>query len=186
MFEFLKLHWVAGAALMGGALLLMLPILYDAWPLGLLLIFLHSPCYMIHQVEEHTGDRFRTFVNQRLFGGHEGLTTSDVIWINVGGVWGLDFAALYAGRFMGLGWALAAPYLMLVNAVSHIGTSVKFAGYNPGLATSITIFLPLSLTTLWLIPATVEQHALGIACSVAVHAAIALNSVRRYRLASGK
>ena len=35
--------------------------------LFLLLIYLHTPIYMLHQVEEHTGDRFREFVNQLCF-----------------------------------------------------------------------------------------------------------------------
>ncbi|RTL65078.1 MAG: HXXEE domain-containing protein [Hyphomicrobiales bacterium] len=179
MYETLKLHWVFGAGLMAGALLLLTPLLYDVWPLSLLLLFLHSPGYMIHQVEEHAGDRFRAFVNARLAGGREALSTLDVIWINVGAVWGMNLAALYAGRFVEPGWGLAAPYLMLVNAISHIGSAAKFGGYNPGLATSVAIFLPLSIASLWLIPATPLQHGLGLALAIAVHLAIAVRVMWR-------
>ena len=55
---------VAGAVFMAAALLALVPLLAADWPLALLLIFLHSPGYMIHQVEEHTGDRFRSFVDR--------------------------------------------------------------------------------------------------------------------------
>ena len=179
MFEFLKAHWVAGAGLMAGALLLMTPLLYGVWPLALLLIFLHSPGYMIHQVEEHTDDRFRTYINQRMFGGREALTTADVIWINAGEVWGLNLAALYIAASVGPGWALIAPYLMLVNALAHIGPAIRFRSYNPGLTTSFLIFLPLGILTLYSIPATLPQHALGFGLSVALHAKIAVDAVRK-------
>jgi len=182
MYGFLKNHWVAGAGLTSGALLLMVPLLRDVWPLGLLLIFLHSPGYMIHQVEEHAGDRFRTFVNQRLFGGREALATIDILWVNVAAVWGLDLAALYAGRYLGLGWGLAAPYLMLVNALSHIAAAFRFPLYNPGLVTSVLIFAPLGVATLVVIPGTSAQHIVGLALALAAHAAIGLLVIRRLRL----
>ncbi len=177
MYEFLKRHWVAGALFMSIALLALAPLLAQDWPLGLVLIFLHSPGYMIHQVEEHTGDRFRTFVNQRVFGGREALTTADVLWINVGAVWGIDLAALYSASFYGAGWALVAPYLMLVNAVAHIGSTVRVKGYNPGLVTGIVIFIPLSVATLAAVPADLVQHLTGLGLSLAVHAVIVIRAV---------
>ncbi len=67
-------RWVAAAGFMAATLLAILPLVQAAYALPLVLIFLHSPGYMLHQVEEHTGDRFRTFVNQRLFGGRNALS----------------------------------------------------------------------------------------------------------------
>lgn len=181
MYGFWKAHWVACAGVTGGALLLLTPLVYDVWPLGLTLIFLHSPGYMIHQVEEHAGDRFRAFVNQRLFAGREALTTLGVLWVNVGAVWGIDLAALYVARAAGPGWALAAPYLMIVNAISHIAAAARFGDYNPGLVTSFVIFLPLGLTALWTIPATWAQHLVGLAFSLGVHAAVVLTVAAHLR-----
>ncbi len=182
MYSFLERHWVAGAILMAAALTAAAPVAAGAWPLALWLVYLHSPVYMIHQTEEHVGDRFRAFVNQRAFGGRKALTAADVIWINVGGVWGANLAALYAARFLAPGWGLAAPYLMIVNAVSHIGAAARF-GYNPGLVTSLVVFLPLGLATLWLVPATLGQHLFALGVALAVHAAIVLNVLRRLRAA---
>ncbi len=179
MYRFLKDHWVAGAGFISGALLLLVPLLWDSWPRGLLLVFLHVPGYMIHQVEEHAGDRFRRFTNTIVFAGREALTNSDVIWINVGGVWGLDLAALYLGRFVSLGWAMIAPCLMLVNAALHIASAIRYRRYNPGLVTSILIFLPLGITTLLVVPATQLQDTVALGLAIAVHIAIALNAMRR-------
>jgi hypothetical protein len=183
MYDALKTHWVAGAALIAAALLALAPILALDWPLGLWLIFLHSPGYMIHQVEEHYHDRFRTFVNRRVFGGREALTTSDIIAVNVGGVWFADFAALYAARFLSEGWGLAAPYLMLVNAVGHVGQAVVTRDYNPGVVTSVVIFVPLGAATLLVVPGTIAQHAVGLGVAVLIHLSIAARVAWRIRSA---
>jgi hypothetical protein len=184
MIDYLESRWVAAAAFMAAALILCLPLVCGVWPLGLTLIFLHSPGYMIHQVEEHAYDRFRTFVNQRAFNGREALTVADVLRVNIGVVWGLNFVALYLARFVDLGWALVAPYLMLVNAVTHIAGAVRFGGYNPGLVTSVVIFLPLGGATLWIVHGDLAQHAVGFGGSLAIHAAIVIGAMRRARAAS--
>jgi len=181
VFDFLKAHWVAGAALIAAALLALAPILALDWPIGLWLIFLHSPGYMIHQVEEHARDRFRAFVNEEIFGGREALTTGDVIAINVGAVWFGNLAALYAARFGGEGWGLAAPYLMLVNAVGHIGQAVVMRGYNPGVVTAALIFVPLGVTTLIVVPGAMAQHAVGLGIAVLTHLAIVAGVAWRLR-----
>lgn len=179
MKDWLATHWVTGALFMAGALLAVAP-LVEAWggP-GVLLIYLAGPGYMLHQVEEHTGDRFHRWVNERMFGGREALTVGAVLWINLPGVWGLNLAALYAAWLAGPQWGLAAPYLMLVNGISHIAGMARQRGYNPGVATSAVVFLPLSLATLWSIPAGVPAHAVGLAVSLAVHAGILAHVTRR-------
>src|ERR1700754_3373230 len=106
-------HWVTGAGFMGAALLALVPVL-GAFSLPLFLIFLHSPVYMLHQVEEHTDDRFRTFTNRKIFGGRDALSVTDVLFINLPLVWGLTLGALYAAFACGPGVGLIAPYAMLV------------------------------------------------------------------------
>jgi hypothetical protein len=179
MKTFLTTSWVAGAGFMAVALTALWPALSADWPVSLALIYLGLPAYMIHQVEEHGGDRFRTFVNTVVCGGREGLTTADVLWINIGGVWVVDLAAFYAARFIEPGWGLTAVYLMLVNGLSHLGGAVKFPGYNPGLVTSVVLFLPLSIAALMVVPGSLGQHVLGLAASVVIHAGIIVNLRRR-------
>lgn len=180
MYAFMKAHWVAGAAFMAVALLALVPLLLRmAWPLPLLLLFLQLPAYMLHQVEEHAGDRFRTHINTVVCGGREGLRTLDVLWINIAGVWFIDGAALYAAVLVRPGWGLAAPYLMLVNAISHIGAAIALRGSNPGLLTAVFVFIPLSVATLATVPATLSDHVAALAIAIAIHAAIVVHLLRR-------
>lgn len=187
MFNWLATRWVVGAGFMAAALLAMEGVLIATWPLWLVLIFLHSPFYMIHQVEEHSGDRFRHFANERVFGGREGLTTNAVLVINLPVVWGLNLAALYAAAFISPGLGLIAPYAMLVNGITHIGAAFKLRSYNPGLVTAVAMFLPLSLATLYRVGSLPEvgwgYHALGLAAALVLHALIILDVMWRLRRA---
>ena len=183
--DWLAAHWVVGAGFMAAALLALAPLLAQIMSLPLLLIFLHSPAYMIHQVEEHAGDRFRTFANGRIFGGREGLTTNAVLVINLPVVWGLNLAALYAAFAFSPGVALIAPYAMLVNAFTHLGARVNFGSYNPGVISAAVLFVPLSASTILVVnrlPDVGLADNLGaLAGALLLHALIILNVVRRLR-----
>jgi hypothetical protein len=178
-------RWVAAAGFMAAALLAVWPLLHAAYALPLVLIFLHSPGYMVHQVEEHTGDRFRTFVNQRIFGGRDALGVTAVLVINIPVVWGLNLAALYAAYLWGAGFGLVAPYAMLLNGITHIGAAARFRSYNPGLATSLAVFLPLSLWTIFKIgPVDASFHFAALGLAIVLHVLIivaVLTRVRRTR-----
>lgn len=177
MKDWLARVWVSGAGFMAGALLLVAPLVAGAgW--GVLAIFLASPVYMLHQIEEHAGDRFRSYVNSVVFGGAEALTVGDVLWINLPGVWGLNLLALYAAWLAGPGWGLAAAYLILVNGIAHLGMAARFRSYNPGLATGALIFIPFGLSTAMAVPASAAQHLLALGIAIAVHLAIMVR-VRR-------
>ena len=169
-------HWVSAAGFMAGALLALVPLLGSAFALPLVLIFLCSPAYMVHQVEEHTHDRFRRFFNQRLFGGRDALTVTDVLVVNVPLVWGLNLAALYAALLWGDGYGLVAPYALLVNALVHIAAAVRLRIYNPGLVTAVVLFIPLGLAAVYLIgrePGVgIVFHLAALALAVLLHVAI--------------
>jgi hypothetical protein len=92
-------YWVVGAGFMAASLIAVAPVV----PLSLpaFLIFLHSPVYMIHQVEEHTGDRFRKFVNENVFGGRDTPTVASVLVINLPFVWGIKPGGPLRGIPMG-------------------------------------------------------------------------------------
>ena len=169
-------HWVAAAGFMAVALLALVPLLGSAFALPLVLIFLCSPVYMVHQVEEHTRDRFRRFFNQQLFGGRDALTVADVLVVNLPMVWGLNLAALYAALVWGDGYGLVAPYALIVNALVHIAAAVRFRIYNPGLVTAVVLFIPLGLATVYLIgrePGVgIVYHLAALAIAVLLHVAI--------------
>lgn len=181
--SFLAAHWVAGSLFMAFALLLLLPAGIPGAGGAVLLVYLASPIYMLHQVEEHLGDRFRRYVNQVVFGGVEALSTSAVLVVNLPGVWGINLAALYAAHFAGAGWGLVAGYMILINGISHVAMALHLRGYNPGLVTAALVFIPFGFASVVLIAGTAFQHVLGCAIALGVHAAIALHIRHRAGLA---
>ncbi|HWV53476.1 HXXEE domain-containing protein [Pseudorhodoplanes sp.] len=107
--------------------------------------------YMIHQIEEHLWPGgFRQFANARLFkSGNDDwpVTEGGVALVNVGYVWlPILFAALFPGplRWLGLAWIGGT----LVNALTHIIGALRLRSYNPGLVTSIVLFLPFTIWAL--------------------------------------
>lgn len=177
-------HWVAATAVALGFHLALAPVLLAGRSQSVALIYALGPAYMVHQIEEHRGDRFRRFVNARFAPGSDVLTRRAVLAINLPGVWGLNLAALYAAWLCGPGWGLAAPWLVMVNAMGHIGAGIALRVYNPGLATSLLLFLPLGIWTLYAVPATPLQQAVGLGSALLIHAAIIFHIARRARRAA--
>lgn len=113
--------------------------------LGLLII------YMLHQIEEHLWPGgFRQFTNAHVFkSGNDNwpVDIGGVALINIGFVWlPVSLAVLYpeALRWVGLGWI----GLTLINALTHIVSTIRLRIYNPGLITSIVLFLPFTIFVL--------------------------------------
>jgi hypothetical protein len=178
-------NWMYAGLVAALFLLAVAPLLAGAWSLALLLVYLHGPAYMLHQVEEHAGDRFRRFVNLHVGHGRKALTTTAIVWINLPGVWGVNLAALYLARFVDVGLGLIAVYLMLVNALTHIAAAAVLRIYNPGLASAAVLFLPLSGLALWALARApgvgALHHVIGLAIAVMIHAAIVVHVRGRAR-----
>lgn len=132
--------------------------------------------YMLHQIEEHLWPGgFRQYTNAHVFkSGRDDwpVDVGGVALVNIGYVWlPVAAAALFPEtlRWLGLGWI----GLTFVNALSHIGTSIRFRGYNPGLVTSILLFLPF---TVWALAHEVASGALsGAAVAALVVAGVVLH-----------
>jgi len=114
---------------------------------------------MLHQIEEHLWPGgFRQFTNAHVCkSGNDNwpVDIGGVALINIGYVWlPLALAAAWpdALRWLGLGWVA----LTLINGLSHIATSVRLRIYNPGLVTSIVLFLPF---TIWMLA---HEHNAGM------------------------
>lgn len=176
-------NWPYAAIFTAGFLLLLAPFFYAAYGLAATLLYLHLPMYQIHQLEEHYHDRFRTFVNTVMFGGIEALTVRATFWINCLGVWVLDFVLFYPAFLVNLSWGLGVVYMVILNGVSHIGVSVVKRRYNPGVVSSVVLFLPVGIWTLREITvaaqATWVQQAVGLGIAVVGHGLIQATVLRR-------
>lgn len=182
--KWLARHWVAIALVLGVLLLVLAPWVAHRLQgnLWFVLVYLQTPLYMLHQVEEHAGDRFRTFVNRRVYGGLDALTPATVLVTNIPGVWGVTALSLYLAVRVGAGWGLLGLYLIAVNVIAHVASCVLFRGYNPGLWTALLLFLPLAGLTFWksaAVDASWIHHAVGLAAALAIHAALVLHTRRR-------
>lgn len=144
--------------------------------------------YMLHQIEEHLWPGgFRQYANANVFkSGRDDwpVDIGGVALVNIGYVWlPLAAAALFPGalRWLGLAWI----GLTFVNALSHIATSIRFRDYNPGLVTSIVLFLPF---TVWALAHEVAHGALSggavaalVVAGALLHAPIAVLFVVPFR-----
>lgn len=149
-----------------------LPVLIAVGLVVWLILFRHAPTseqalfaalliiYMIHQIEEHLWPGgFRQFANARVFkSGDDDWPVSEggVALVNVGYVWlPILLAALFPGPLRWLGLAFVG--MTLVNALTHIVATIRLRAYNPGLITSIVLFLPF---TIWVLAREVSAGLL--------------------------
>ncbi len=185
MLERLYKYWVYGGFLAGLTLFALCPLILPAWPETLRLTFLALPIYMVHQYEEHDADRFRTWFNQTLGKGLELLTPVAVFVINIPVVWGFICIACYLCAFVNPGLGLIAIYMLLVNGIGHTAQAIISKRYNPGLGSSILVFLPFSIFGIvqfgelnaggW------RWNMIALAVSIISHVAIILYATARRR-----
>lgn len=172
--RWLESQWPYAALLCAVILLLIVPVWYAGLGLMFTLIYLQIPVYMLHQFEEHDQDRFRKFANA-LF-GKEVFTPLSILVINSIGVWGVDIVVLLLAYFVSPALGLIAAYLPVINGISHIVLAIARRGYNPGLVTSLLLFLPIGGWTIWVISSLVKPspgtQLICIGVALAIHAAI--------------
>ncbi|MEM6748702.1 MAG: HXXEE domain-containing protein [Pseudomonadota bacterium] len=174
MWQRLSQNWVYGALPLAVILLGLAPLVERV----ILAVFLSLPVYMLHQFEEHDADRFRATVNAMLGESRQGLS-HDAVWVvNVVFVWFLLLAVFWLAQGAPA-WALVAAYLMLINGAVHIVSAARTRTYNPGLVTSIVLFVPLSLWIFASVPGTFSQHLSAAGLILVLHAGIVLWAIRK-------
>jgi hypothetical protein len=178
-----KWQWPYATLFAAGFLVALAPLvfLFAGVPLGL--VYLQLPIYMLHQFEEHRDDRFRLWVNKMLAEGQDVLTPIATFWINSILVWALDLVALYLACFASLSLGLIAIYLPILNAFGHIIPAAVRKQYNPGLITSLLLFLPVGAASAAIVGrsanAGFQDHLLALGLAIAVHATIIVHVRRR-------
>ena len=112
------------------------------------LFWLNLPLYLVHQVEEYVypGGFIETLnevlTKQR---SHEfPLNEKDSFYVNVVGIWVLMPVMILLGTL-----TIWLPLIMVgattFNAFLHIGVSIRFRAYRPGLVASLVLNLPLGI-----------------------------------------
>jgi Protein of unknown function with HXXEE motif len=167
-------EWPYAAIFTAAFLVVLLPF-FGTLGLPLVLIYLQLPLYMIHQFEEHDQDRFRKFVNQTIAGGREAFTPLSIFVINSLGVWVIDLLVLYLAFYVDLSFGLVAIYLPLLNSIGHVAFTIALRRYNPGLWTSLFLFLPLGSWALYVV--SKASHAGWQAQAASIGAAVLLHAV---------
>lgn len=181
MWDRLSSFWVYGGFLAGLLLLVLFPVLTKDWSSQEYLVYLVLPFYMIHQYEEHDGDRFRLFFNATIGKGYPVLSSQAVFIINIVGVWLVLAASLYAMRLIAPGWGIVAIYLIAINSGAHLVPAVMERRYNPGLITAGVLFVPLAFYYSWTQDQiTLTQNIVGFAVAFGIHAAIMVYARRHY------
>jgi hypothetical protein len=166
-------NWSRMALPAGLVLICFVPMINAFGGLPLVLLYLHLPAYMIHQYEEHSVGNFKIMINRMLAGGKEKITDTPIFLVNIIGVWVVYLVSINVAALGAIGDGLLMPYSMLINGVLHITTTVKDRRYNPGVLTSIILFVPLSIFTIYTVsqnPETTAGYQLfGIAVAVLLH-----------------
>ncbi len=167
---------------------LIMPILIGllpAWSLAIgslsLLLALHLPLYMIHQIDEHLWPGgFRLYVNREIFRSSDPLvpaTAGAIAFVNIV----LVLLPLMLGAiphqlqpgFVWLGLVMLA--VSLVNSLAHIGLAIVRRQRNPGLITAILLLLPFSL---WSLHVATQHLGLGWSqLALLIGAALVLHGV---------
>lgn len=120
--------------------------------LVLLLIWLQTPIYMLHQFEEHGTGTFKKWINNVILKskGKEILTDVHMFWINVPLTWILFplFASLSG---INLVYGIWITIVSIGNSILHICATVIQRKYNPGFFASLFLNIPTGIYILFLL-----------------------------------
>ena len=178
-------NWPFAGTVAAAFLFALLPLVLRAWPPALVAVYALLVAYLVHQMEEHYGDRFRRFVNATVADGVDALTPRATMWINVGVVWGVYLVTLLLAGLRDAGFGLVAVYGTLVNALVHVVGAAVLRRYNPGLWTAVGLFVPVGVYGWRVIGAAsglgLAGHLLGLGVALLIHAVLVVHIHRRAR-----
>jgi len=116
------------------------------------------------------------YVNHVVGQGKEIFTDKSIFYINVLAVWLAYVIILYVYVFIGSVWGLIAGYMTVLNGLLHTVMSIRKREYNPGLWTSLFLFIPIGVYVIYEIgrlPGTgLIAHLIALGIAILVHASI--------------
>jgi hypothetical protein len=183
-------NWSRMALPFAVLILCSLPIFLTANNESLILLYTLLPVYMIHQYEEHAHGRFVEFFNSTIGRGQKVLSKVSAFWLNILEVWLLFLVSFYLAKYVAMGFAFVPIYTVLVNGLTHVIASLALRRYNPGLYTTLLLFLPWGIFLLVYFNAATGYNLLfnviGLLVGIIGHAIIVVYALRRRsRLESG-
>ena len=177
-------NWAKASLPLAIILFLISPFVYQGIGPAAFLVYLTLPFYMLHQFEEHAGGQFKAFVNKTVGRGREVLSDRAIFRVNVLFVWLGTLVVLYLCIYVNIVWGLLAGYLVAFNGIVHIITSIRMRRYNPGLWTSVLVFLPLGIYIIYIVSkesgAGLLYNGIFLVVTILLHSMILIN-VRRQR-----
>lgn len=135
------------------------------------------PVYMFHQFEEYVyPGGFKEELNQiqsKNIPNQEVLTNKLVLLVNIGFVWILNLILIILGAISVI-FPIILMTIVCFNGFVHVGASIKFHKYNPGLIISIIGNIPLGLYVLFGLGitgyASIVELTIGILIGILLHA----------------
>lgn len=113
------------------------------------------------------------------------MTDKAIFRVNVLVVWLGTLVVLYLCVYVNIIWGLLSGYLVAFNGIVHIFSSIRLRRYNPGLWTSVFVFLPLGIYIIYLISkqsgAGLLYNGIFLAVTILLHAMLMVNMRRRAR-----
>ncbi len=153
--SWLHSHWQYGTPFL--AVYTTFFLLVFVYPLGapLFLIWACLPVYFVHQCEEYLWPGGFMEALSAKFAGTSGsdpavpvLSPREAYWINVGIIWVLFPASAVAAMTFGPAWGLWVPCFTVLNGLSHVVAGIKDRRYNPGLAASLFLNIPVGIAAI--------------------------------------
>jgi hypothetical protein len=183
LYNWLVANWALVSIPLAIFLIVISPFVFKGIGFPAILIYLLLPLYMFPQYEEHSQNQFKLYVNHLLAQGKEIFTDRAIFYINILGVWLAYSIILYLYVFVDPAWGLVAGYMTALNGLGHIGMSIKKREYNPGLWTSLFLFIPLGIYTIYEIGrqsgAGWVIHLAALGAAVLIHAVIMIYVARK-------
>ncbi len=137
--------------------------------LVLLLLWLQTPIYMLHQFEEHGNGSFKKWLNNEILKskGKEVLSDIHMFWINVPLAWILFPLFSYLSS-VNLVYGIWIPILFVWNSLLHVGATIIQKRYNPGFFVSLLLNIPSGVLLLYLLNQQGILNSLNVSIGILV------------------
>lgn len=148
--SWLNTHWQCGTPFL--AVYTIFFLLLFVYPQGtpVFWIWICLPVYFVHQCEEYLWPGgFMATLTHRFSKRHGSdpdipiLSAREACWINVGIIWVLFPASAVAAMTVEPVWGLWVPCFTVLNGLSHVIAGIQDHTYNPGLAASLVLNIPI-------------------------------------------